>query len=106
MIQIPKEKLFTERRFYQRLWLKSAVFMLLFAAVLFSAATATGAVRENAPARSELSEAATPIKGVVLDDSKQPIPGATVSIKKLGLIAATDVQGRFQFNVPPGEYDL
>jgi len=106
MIQIPKEKFFTERRFYQRLWLKSAVFTLLFAAFLFSVARAGGVVRENTPARSEFSEAATPIKGVVLDESKQPIPGATVSIKKLNLIAATDIQGRFQFNVPPGEYDI
>ncbi|MBS1521955.1 MAG: TonB-dependent receptor [Bacteroidetes bacterium] len=106
MIQILKEKFFTERRFYQRLWQKSAAFTLLFAALLFSAVTAGGVVRENAPARSELSEAATPIKGVVLDENKQPIPGATVSIKKLGLIGATDIQGRFQFNVPPGEYDI
>lgn len=104
MIQIPKEKFFTERRFYQRLWLKSAAFTLLFATFLFSAAMATEGVRENG--RSQVSEAATPIKGVVLDENKQPIPGATVSIKKLGLIAATDIQGRFQFNVPPGEYDI
>jgi len=104
MIQIPKEKLFNERRFYQRLWLKSAVFTLLFAMFLFSSAMAGGVVRENTP--SALSEAATPIKGVVLDENKQPIPGATVSIKKLNLIAATDIQGRFQFNVPPGEYDI
>jgi len=104
MIQIPKEKFFTERRFYQRLWLKSAAFTLLFATFLFSAAMAAEGVRESG--RSQLSEAATPIKGVVLDENKQPIPGATVSIKKLGLIAATDIQGRFQFNVPPGEYDI
>ncbi|MDO3627310.1 TonB-dependent receptor [Mucilaginibacter sp. BT774] len=109
MIQIPKEKFFTERRFYQWLWLKSAAFMLLFVTFLFSAAAATASARESGPATSAKpgsSVAATPIKGVVLDENKQPIPGATVSIKKLSLITATDIQGRFQFNVPPGEYDL
>ncbi len=55
---------------------------------------------------SYLSNPATIIKGVVLDETKQPIPGATVSIKKLGLMGATDLKGRFQFSVPPGEYDL
>jgi TonB-linked SusC/RagA family outer membrane protein len=109
MIQIPKGKFFTERRFYQRLWLRSAAFALLLATCLSSAAIAAGIVREISPAisdKSGLPVAATLIKGVVLDENKQPIPGATVSIKKLGLIAATDIQGRFQFNVPPGEYDL
>jgi TonB-dependent SusC/RagA subfamily outer membrane receptor len=109
MIQIPKEKFFTERRFYQRLWLKSAVFTLLFATFLLSAVGATAVVRENGPTTSSKSGSAlsaTLIKGVVLDENKQPIPGATVSIKKLGLITAADIQGRFQFNVPPGEYDI
>jgi len=109
MIRIPKENFFTERRFYQRLWLKHAAFTVLFAAFLLSAAAATGVVRKDGSAasgRPELSAAATPIKGVVLDENKQPIPGATISIKKLNLIGATDIQGRFQFNVPPGEYDI
>jgi len=109
MIRIPKENFFTERRFYQRLWLKHAAFTVLFAAFLLSAAAATGGVRKDgsaSPGRPKLSVAATPIKGVVLDENKQPIPGATVSIKKLNLIGATDIQGRFQFNVPPGEYDI
>lgn len=97
------------RKFCQRSSLKQTGLTLLFMMLVILHVKAAGITAKGTPAefkRSYLSVQATLIKGVVLDDSKQPIPGATVSIKKLGLIAATDVQGRFQFNVPPGEYDL
>jgi TonB-linked SusC/RagA family outer membrane protein len=53
-----------------------------------------------------LSIAGTLVKGTVLDENNEPVPGATVSIKKIGVSASTDVNGKFQLNVPPGEYDL
>ena len=97
------------RKFCQKSSLKQTGLTLLFMMLVILHVKAAGITAKGAPAefkRSYLSAQATIIKGIVLDDSKQPIPGATVSIKKLGLIAATDIQGRFQFNVPPGEYDL
>lgn len=108
MIQLLKEKFFTERRFHQRLLLKPATLTLLFAMLLFANAKAAG-IRGSVPSdarRSDLSVPATLIKGIVVDENKQPIPGATVAIKKIGVTAVTDVNGRFQFNVPPGEYTL
>lgn len=97
------------RKFSQRPSLKLTGLTLFFIVLVILHVKAAGITAKGPSAefkRSYLSSQATLIKGVVLDDTKQPIPGATVSIKKLGLVAATDIQGRFQFNVPPGEYDI
>lgn len=53
-----------------------------------------------------IADAAT-IQGLVVDDSQAPIEGATVAIVGIGLQAATDAAGSFQFvNVPPGPHDI
>jgi len=108
MIQILKEKFLIERRFYQRSLQKPVALTLLFGMLLILQAKATGITGTRIPADQRKSglSAGTLIKGVVLDESKTPIPGATVAIKKIGVAGTTDVNGKFQLNVPPGEYDL
>jgi len=102
MIQILKEKFLIERRFYQRSLLKPAVLALLFGMLLILQAKATGITGARIPEEP----AGTLIRGVVLDDKNAPVPGATVAIKTIGVAGTTDVNGKFQLTVPPGEYDL
>lgn len=42
------------------------------------------------------------IKGVVFDENKTPVPGASVSIKNTGRGSVTDSNGRFTINCNPG----
>jgi len=45
------------------------------------------------------------ITGTVTDtESNDPLPGATVQVSELGIGAATDVDGNFEFTVPAGEH--
>ncbi|HTI58413.1 TonB-dependent receptor [Mucilaginibacter sp.] len=108
MIQILKEKFLVERRFYQRSLVKPGVLTLFFVAILIVQTRAGGITAGGIPTylKSPAVSAGTIIKGVVLDESNAPVPGATVAIKKIGVAGTTDVNGRFQLNVPPGEYDL
>ncbi|HRP01780.1 MAG TPA: SusC/RagA family TonB-linked outer membrane protein [Candidatus Kapabacteria bacterium] len=47
------------------------------------------------------------IKGVVIDqESKAPLPRASVSITSLRIGAVTDNAGKFQFEAPPGEHNV
>lgn len=47
------------------------------------------------------------INGTVLDETQQPLPGVTVSIKNTTMAVATDVSGHFNLtNVEPGKYTL
>lgn len=53
---------------------------------------------------SSLSDTSTTlqIKGVVFDENKTPVPGASVSIKNTGRGSVTDSNGRFTINCSPG----
>ncbi len=109
MIQILSQKCFTTIRPCQRFLLKPAALTLLFAAMtMLNVHTSWGAVRRVSSTLNKSYSMAqgTLIKGIVIDENKQPIPGATVQIKKLRLVTVTDATGRFQLTVPPGEYDL
>lgn len=47
------------------------------------------------------------ITGIVKDENNNPVEGATVAIKKLGIGTSTDKQGRFELkNIPAGTYEL
>ena len=43
----------------------------------------------------------TSVSGVVLDNTDQPVAGATLRVKDTSLVAATDVQGRFKLTGAP-----
>jgi TonB-dependent starch-binding outer membrane protein SusC len=49
---------------------------------------------------------AQPVSGTVKDEKDQPIDGAAVSIKKLNIGTVTDRNGKFQFTVPDGTWEL
>jgi len=109
MIQTLTKKCFTATRSCQRSLLKPAALTLLFMAMLILQVKATGTTGRRGSSdlgKLRLMVAGTLIKGVVIDEDKLPVPGATVVIKKLNLTTVTDVQGKFQLTVPPGEYDL
>ncbi len=46
------------------------------------------------------------VKGVVVDDKKVPVVGATVQVKQTTVSAGTDHAGRFSINVPDGKHIL
>ncbi|THU33028.1 TonB-dependent receptor [Niastella caeni] len=46
------------------------------------------------------------VSGTVKDEKNQPIEGAAVSIKKLNIGTITDHNGKFQFTVPDGAWEL
>jgi TonB-linked SusC/RagA family outer membrane protein len=110
MIQnLLKRRGFTNERSPQRPWAKLIVPSLLLAALLAlqtTAANAAGGHRIFYKGVSGLRADGTPVKGVVLDQDKLPVPGATVAIKSIPLSTTTDADGHFQLVVPPGEYDL
>ncbi|HEX6430295.1 MAG TPA: TonB-dependent receptor plug domain-containing protein, partial [Niastella sp.] len=49
---------------------------------------------------------AQPVSGTVKDEKDQPVEGAAVSIKKLNIGTVTDHNGKFQFTVPDGTWEL
>jgi TonB-linked SusC/RagA family outer membrane protein len=49
---------------------------------------------------------AQPVSGTVKDEKDQPVEGAAVSIKKLNIGTVTDRNGKFQFTVPDGTWEL
>ena len=109
MIEILTKKIFGKRRHYQRFLLKRIVLPSFLMMFFVGYSNASGIPGEHLMAgvwKVRQLAAATPVKGVVLDQNNLAIPGATVSIKKLGISGVTDVNGKFQLNVPPGEYDL
>jgi TonB-linked SusC/RagA family outer membrane protein len=109
MIQILNKKCFTATRSCQRSLLKPAALTFFLLTVLMVQGKATGTAAWRVPSNlngPHLAAQGTLIKGVVLDEDKLPVPGATVVIKKLNLTTVTDIQGRFQLTVPPGEYDI
>jgi len=106
MAQTLQERSLIERKTHRRPVPRSMVMTLFLVLLLFSGGSAVASTLHGEAGTVHLKAAATLIKGVVLDESKQPIPGATVAIKKINAITTTDVQGRFQLNVPPGEYDI
>ncbi|WP_295670366.1 TonB-dependent receptor [uncultured Mucilaginibacter sp.] len=109
MNQILQKESFMLKRSCQVSLLKPSALTFLMVICLILQGKAMETTRGGRPSKlvnSALSAQGTPVKGTVLDENNQPVPGATVSIKKLGLSASTDVNGKFQINVPPGEYDL
>ncbi|WP_196888395.1 TonB-dependent receptor [Aureivirga sp. CE67] len=47
------------------------------------------------------------IRGIVLDENKNPLPGAAVMVEELGIGTMTDVNGNYLFlNVKEGEYTV
>ncbi|MGD1848507.1 MAG: SusC/RagA family TonB-linked outer membrane protein [Salibacteraceae bacterium] len=47
------------------------------------------------------------VSGVILDETDQPLPGATVKIEGTTLGSTTDLDGKYKIeNVPPGDYNL
>lgn len=107
MIEILKEEFSAKRRYHQKILLKEIMSIVLLAIFLMVSIKANAAAPRGIVAtKLLLTTQGTVIKGVVLDETNQPIPGATVSIKILGLAGVTDVNGNFQLDVPPGEYDL
>lgn len=46
------------------------------------------------------------LKGTILDENGQPLPGATVYIIEIQNGASTDYNGNFTLNVPPGTYTV
>jgi len=109
MIQILHGKYFTQRRFHQKLFIKSALLVFFPFVLLLQQAKADGKSTLNALA--DFGKPGTPvlntlIKGVVRDESGNTLPGATIAIKKINVATVTDANGRFQLSVPAGEYDL
>jgi TonB-linked SusC/RagA family outer membrane protein len=45
-------------------------------------------------------KATFPVKGVITDDTKQPLPGVTIRIKGASIGAVADANGRFTINIP------
>ena len=46
------------------------------------------------------------IKGIIRGDDGAPLPFASVFIKQTAAGAATDLSGRFELSLPPGQYDV
>ncbi len=46
------------------------------------------------------------VKGVVLDETNQPLPGTTVYIPELAFGTVTNVEGRFEIDLTPGTYTI
>jgi hypothetical protein len=44
------------------------------------------------------------IRGTVIGKNDEPLPGASVYFSNLSLGTSTDIQGRFQFQIPSGEH--
>ncbi|QBR12870.1 carboxypeptidase-like regulatory domain-containing protein [Sphingobacterium sp. CZ-2] len=44
------------------------------------------------------------ITGIVTNTAGKPIPGATISIPKLGLSTSTDKDGKYSLDLPTGEH--
>ena len=66
---------------------------------------AAGARAGGSTATVRSGGAAGTISGTVVDESGQPLPGATVRIQGTAYGAATDVRGRFEIaGLPPGRY--
>lgn len=59
------------------------------------------AMRPNSPLYFQQAKDVT-IKGVVLDESNTPIPGATVLVESLGKGTVTDLEGQYSITVPEG----
>ena len=54
----------------------------------------------------EARGAGAALSDVVLDQHGQPLPGVAVEVEGLGLRTVTDAEGRFGFDLPPGQYAL
>lgn len=52
------------------------------------------------PAVAQNAAGITTIKGTVTDDSRSPLPGATVSVKGTAIAVSTDANGHYSVNVP------
>ena len=66
---------------------------------------AAGARASGSTASTRPGGVAGTISGTVVDESGQPLPGATVRIQGTAYGAATDVRGRFEIaGLPPGRY--
>ena len=66
---------------------------------------AAGARVSGSTASTRPGGAAGTISGTVVDESGQPLPGATVRVQGTAYGAATDVRGRFEIaGLPPGRY--
>ena len=50
-----------------------------------------------------LLASAAPIKGVVRDETGQPLAGVTITVKGSTLAVRTDVEGRFSLNATAGD---
>ncbi|WP_246001629.1 TonB-dependent receptor [Mucilaginibacter gracilis] len=57
---------------------------------------------------SEVSAPATPgkISGKVLDEKGEPLPGATIKVTETGTAIQSNVDGTYQFSMPPGSYTI
>ena len=52
------------------------------------------------------ANAQSTISGIITDDSDTPLIGATVYIVELGKGVATDINGKYSIDVPPGTYTM
>jgi TonB-linked SusC/RagA family outer membrane protein len=109
MIRILKEKISFKGRRHQKILSKDTMLIVFLITILMISAKANATVAHGngtAAKKSLLINQGTTIKGIVVDETNQPVPGATVAIKSIGVAGVTDLAGKFQLNVPPGEYDL
>ena len=66
---------------------KISIFLFLFVSMLTNAQTFT-------------------LNGKVVDQNKEPLPGATVLVKEVNKGTSTDFEGTFRVNFPKGNYTI
>ena len=66
---------------------KISIFLFLFVSILTNAQTFT-------------------LNGIVVDENKEPLPGATILVKETNKGTSTDFDGKFSVNFPKGKYTI
>ena len=66
---------------------KITIFLFLFVSILTNAQTFT-------------------LNGIVVDENKEPLPGATILVKETNKGTSTDFDGKFSVNFPKGKYTI
>lgn len=79
------------------------VFLYLqFLCISYLQAKSTNSELSSFPSNTEINLKETEIKGVVKDETGEPVPGATVSILGTGQGTVTDVDGTYSIDAPAG----